>query len=332
MNKSILQKIALGFALGTQLMCSCSKPALLEPEVQFDMQSSAGLKANLSPVFQLSDISNWMSFLPDSLYLGELTIPGTHDSGALYEPVAGTAKTQNLSIAEQLNAGVRFLDMRCRHFNDSFTIHHGAIYQHLNFDDVLEACRNFLDNHPDEVIVMSVKPEHEAVGNTKSFVEVFQDYVDKDSTLWYQQDGVPRLGDSRGKIVLLRRFSADNFWGIDAGNGWQDQATFQIDRGNYSLHVQDEYVVGNNNDKISAVEALLSQANDSQVESDLFLNFSSGYQQILWVIPNIPSVSDDLNPWLVNYFTQANPVGHYGMIAADFMDTNLSEKLVLSNF
>src|SRR5436190_13544256 len=43
---------------------------------------------------------NWMAPLNSGLYVSQLSIPGTHDSGARFEPVSGTAKCQNLTIAE----------------------------------------------------------------------------------------------------------------------------------------------------------------------------------------------------------------------------------------
>src|SRR4051794_40583034 len=93
---------------------------------------------------------NWMAALNSSLYVSQLSIPGTHDSGARFEPFSGTAKCQNLTIAEQLNAGVRFLDIRCRHLDNAFTIHHGSVYQNITFDDVLNATIAFLSNNPTE--------------------------------------------------------------------------------------------------------------------------------------------------------------------------------------
>ena len=71
---------------------------------------------------------NWMSGIPDDRYLCEINLPGTHDSATAYcknatdnyvrffgRPVfnAGEyAKTQSLTLPEQLNAGVRYLDLR----------------------------------------------------------------------------------------------------------------------------------------------------------------------------------------------------------------------------
>ena len=66
----------------------------------------------------ISDGNNWMGLLNGNLSLASLSIPGTHDSGASYEYWSGTAKCQDISIASQLDIGIRFLDIRCRHENN----------------------------------------------------------------------------------------------------------------------------------------------------------------------------------------------------------------------
>jgi len=68
--------------------------------------------------------NNWMASLNSGLYLSQFSIPGTHETMALYESLSGTAKCQNLSLSSQLDAGVRFVDIRCRHLNNTFVIHH----------------------------------------------------------------------------------------------------------------------------------------------------------------------------------------------------------------
>ncbi|WP_278380579.1 phosphatidylinositol-specific phospholipase C domain-containing protein, partial [Chryseobacterium arthrosphaerae] len=132
------------------------------------------------------EMNSWMTGLQDNISISKISIPGTHDSGARVDAplLPGTAKTQTLSIAEQLNAGVRFLDIRCRHIDNSFTIHHGPIYQNLNFDDVLNACYAFLNSHPSETIIMSVKEEYDASNTTRSFEQTFDSYVQKNSAKW----------------------------------------------------------------------------------------------------------------------------------------------------
>ena len=100
---------------------------------------------------------NWMGALDENKLLSEFTIPGTHETCSLHGgPIT---ECQRLSLSEQLNAGIRAIDIRCRHFRNAFPIHHGAVYQKKNFTDVLNDCKAFLDSHPTECIVMFVKNE-----------------------------------------------------------------------------------------------------------------------------------------------------------------------------
>ncbi|WP_236582180.1 phosphatidylinositol-specific phospholipase C [Sphingobacterium spiritivorum] len=280
----------------------------------------------------LPEGTNWMSFIPGERKLSSLSIPGTHDAGARYEPVSGTAKTQNLTLAEQLNAGVRFLDVRCRFVDNNFAIHHGPVYQHLNFDDVLQSCKSFLQAHPSETIIMSVKEEHTPSGNSMTFEQRFMKYTDTYSGLFRLDATIPSLQQARGKIVLLRRFSSAQTLGIQAYNGWSDNTSFTIQNPESTVQVQDAYQVGNNTDKWNAINTLLNTSKNADVASGtLFLNFSSGYQKKLWVIPNIPSVSNEINPKLLNYFNQQT-TGRFGVIITDFIYADLAKSIFNTNF
>ena len=270
--------------------------------------------------------NDWMSSLDGDLPLSQLSIPGTHDSGARFEPFPGTAICQNLTIGEQLAIGVRFLDIRCRHLNDSFTIHHGQVYQNINFTDVLTDVLAFLDANPGETVIMSVKQEYQASGNTRSFEATFDSYVAQNPGRWKLGWEVPTLDEARGKIVLFRRFGASSTpKGINA-SVWPDNTSFnQTGR----LRVQDRYVVPSNDDKWSAVEALLDEAGFGGADT-LYVNFSSGYKSGLFGIPSIPTVSDFMNPKLETYFTE-NPSGRFGVVVMDFVDATRAELIYRTN-
>jgi 1-phosphatidylinositol phosphodiesterase len=102
--------------------------------------------------------SSWMGDIPDDVLVTALSIPGTHDSGCIEGPM-GIAKTQNLDIPEQLNAGIRFLDIRLAHYQDNLFVHHDVIYMGKSYKDVLKICADFLARHPSETILMSVREE-----------------------------------------------------------------------------------------------------------------------------------------------------------------------------
>src|SRR5206468_7739138 len=100
--------------------------------------------------------NNWMTSLNGNLSLSQISIPGTHDSGALSEPFPGTAKCQNNSIAQQLNDGVRYLDIRL-HYNSgtSLNTQHGIVDEGQSFDTVLTgAVLPFLASNPTECVIM----------------------------------------------------------------------------------------------------------------------------------------------------------------------------------
>lgn len=296
-------------------------------------------KEDVTPDLRLQEVAvaqviptsnSWMTSLPDNSSIAALSLPGTHDSGARFEPVSGTAKCQNLTIAEQLEAGIRFLDIRCRHIGNAFAIHHGSVYQNLNFNDVLLACTAFLSSHPGEVIVMCVKEEYDASGNSRTFEQTFDTYVQQYANFWSLGATVPTLGQVRGKIVLLRRFGAGTTpKGIDATN-WGDNTTFTSSNANATLRVQDQYVVPDNNVKWNNINTLLTEAS-TQSNNTLYINFTSGYKSLIFSIPSITTVSASINPSITTYFTN-HTHGRYGIIAMDFAESAKSSLILNTNF
>jgi len=258
--------------------------------------------------------NNWMATLDSGLYLSQFSISGTHESMALYEPVSGTAKCQNLSLADQLNAGVRFIDIRCRHLNNAFVIHHGSVYQNANFDDVINAVVNFLNSNPTECVLMSVKEEYNASGNTRTFEQTFDSYVAKNPGKWNLGSSIPTIGAAKGKITLFRRFSANTVpKGIDA-SVWPDNTSFTYG----ALNVQDNYVVSDNNTKWSQITGQFNNAQNSS-DNTLYVNFCSGYRPGVFGVPNIPAVANDINQRLTTYFSTATS-GRKGIVLMDFVD------------
>ncbi|MGQ0717186.1 MAG: phosphatidylinositol-specific phospholipase C [Pseudonocardiales bacterium] len=102
--------------------------------------------------------TSWMGDIPDDTPVAKLSIPGTHNSGCVDGPV-GVAQTQNLDLPDQLNAGIRFLDIRLVHYQDNLCVHHDAVCMEKSYADVLTICSDFLGQHPSETILMSVDDE-----------------------------------------------------------------------------------------------------------------------------------------------------------------------------
>lgn len=268
----------------------------------------------------------WQKKLLETQNITELTIPGTHDSCArFFRPYT---QCQTLTIPEQLQKGIRFLDIRCRHIGNTFAMHHGLFYLKKNFEDILGDCEAFLRENPSEFVLLSVKEEHTPQGNTRSFEETLKDYIAKQPDLFYTQRQFPSVAQARGKIVLFSRYG-ENTIGLDATR-WADinSADAQTE-----IIVQDNYMLPfPKTDKWEDVRALLQCAGQEPQDGKLYVNFVSG-TGLLWV--NMAKVvAKRTNAALFAHF-QGQPQKRYGILVMDFPELpekELISRLVALNF
>lgn len=276
-------------------------------------------------------LAAWMKDVPDATSLYGLTLPGTHDTCALHGGDA--AETQKRTLDEQLKSGIRFIDIRCRHIGDIFAIHHGPVYQKINFGDgVLKVCLDFLKANPSETILMSVKQEYSPKTNTRTFEQTFDWYIREYDCRprWYLGDTMPSLGDVRGKIVLFRRFAADTagqVLGLKA-EPWPENDTFSI--GNtVSMEIQDQYKVATlqgRDRKWDKIEALLDAARTGGKQS-LYVNFCSGTSPFCYPY----SCANYVNPRLTEYLGN-NVKGRFGAVLTDFETSDINRLIAETNF
>eukprot|EP01061_Rhynchopus_euleeides_P027209 TRINITY_DN442_c2_g1_i1.p1 TRINITY_DN442_c2_g1~~TRINITY_DN442_c2_g1_i1.p1 ORF type:complete len:591 (+),score=112.07 TRINITY_DN442_c2_g1_i1:40-1812(+) len=198
------------------------------------LQATNRLHSGLMP--PESREQEWMRGVQGKTPFFELTIPGTHDSGAIYinclAPWESVGTTQCDEIKDQLELGIRFLDIRLTDTDGSiwnplsdgwnvgglFTVRHGE----LAFGDfhtrVWEPVIDFLIAHPFETVVMSVKKEVDPFSG-----DVFlQKYLSHPMFMTETHTGGPLTGslpleDMRGRIVFVRRSGFDgwNAGGLD---------------------------------------------------------------------------------------------------------------------
>ena len=192
------------------------------------------------------NLCEWMKSVPDTTPLCQLSIPGTHDSGALD---GGEAfQTQELTIEEQLEAGIRCFDIRLKACdNNLLGVYHSIVFQDAYWEtDVLPAFRNFLQEHPSEALIVFIKRE---AGDTEAFKSLLSTSLN--DTLCaplfipdFHKDIA--LGEGRGKILLIHRDCLlTEFPGVQC-HGWKDNATCDVTlkdaKGNETLvSVEDEY-------------------------------------------------------------------------------------------
>jgi 1-phosphatidylinositol phosphodiesterase len=285
--------------------------------------------------------ANWMSGVPGDLYVSQLSIPGSHESGATSEPFPGTAQCQNMDIASQLNSGTRYFDIRCEcdgtYPNASFEIHHGIVWMGYGFGaGVVNPVIVFLQNHPTETVILQIKEENSSVGN--AFASTLEQYIANYPSRWYTSSSIPKLQDVRGKIVLVRRFGLDlnnQAIGLDV-NAWADDASFTA--GNFII--EDNYQIkaitptqphGAPIDdfplKETEISANIQKAISGSDPKLFYLTFTSG---VLLGVPSYPgTVANKINPWLRGYLS--TNFGRIGTILMDFTEEDLAKRVYVKN-
>ncbi|WP_052443369.1 phosphatidylinositol-specific phospholipase C [Streptacidiphilus neutrinimicus] len=247
--RRVASRAALLAAVLTCLAGVTATPALADQTGGYSHDSSIGLTA-----------TDWMARLPDSTLLSELSLPGTHDSGA---SVFGgdIAFTQSMDLATQLNSGIRAWDIRLGEYSGRLELYHGIARQGQDFQsDVLATADAFLQAHPTEFVVMRVKEEQ----TVTDFADQVHSYLAADPRVYRGLSDDPQLGDIRGKIVVLQDFSSPDREGIPYANSdWS---------------VQDDYTLSTNWDLADKWHSVADQldAASSGPGTETYVNYLSG--------------------------------------------------------
>ncbi|XCB29033.1 phosphatidylinositol-specific phospholipase C [Arcanobacterium hippocoleae] len=165
----------------------------------------------------IEQYQDWMITIPDNRRLSDISIPGTHDTMAYSAtlPFKDIVRTQTMNLRQQLDSGIRYLDIRLSHEGDVFKIYHGSVYLGVSFNDVLETISQYLTQFPTETILMRVKQEHSRVPD-KSMWDLFAKYDQAYPGLFWNRSlnntDNPTLGQVRGKVVVL-----SDIWGLSQG-------------------------------------------------------------------------------------------------------------------
>jgi 1-phosphatidylinositol phosphodiesterase len=232
-----------------------------------------------------------MSRLPSSTLMSALTIPGTHDSAA-YTYSWPFIATQTLDIAAQLNAGIRYFDLRCGLRHDVLEMVHGQALLNLRLETVLATMYAWLATHPSEALIAQIKRDRKDDSSTLHFAQAVVHLLSAAPDSWRTAATTPLLGDLRSRIQLFRRFdthpsSAIQPLGIDVSH-WPDNpihpftiTTLQ----NVSLTIQDHYSFASSLSLPALITAkgldvseLLQTASSSPNDSHWFLNFTSAFE------------------------------------------------------
>lgn len=153
--------------------------------------------------------------LPDTYLISDINLPGTHDSCTCRVQVPFLSRCQNMTVTEQLNTGIRFLDIRVEKDGEKLKLVHDIADcknpenagEKLYLEAVINNCKSFLSENPSETILFSYKRD-DGANQEETFDIFFENYLNNDP-IWYKENRIPTLKEVRGKIVLLNRDSID---------------------------------------------------------------------------------------------------------------------------
>ena len=239
-----------------------------------------------------NDLANWMSYLPDDVFVAHLSIPGTHDTttghgfnwtGAIAPGIMESAsRTQTLTLSQQLEKGVRAFDFRPGLSSDkkSLTCNHGISYTKLSMTDAFNTLTDYLDAHPKEFFVIHLFRGNvyqsgapygafDSQSDKNKYNELFNEFFNQGKFNDYIVEYTPylKVKDMRGKMVIFRRDRIDFAYIAKAGNfgTWRSDSELWTEESLVSVsNAKDPTVRGT-----MAVTDVSSPENDDQLQTEL---------------------------------------------------------------
>ena len=265
----------------------------------------------------------WLNNVDDNTKITEVSLPGTHDSGATHSIADVAGKCQDISIKTQLEIGVRFLDLRLQLVNNEFKIVHSFVDQNLKFSTVLDDMYDFIKENTSEFLIISIKQEASSVNSPLNFSEAFIQNVEKyKDVIKYDERNLPlTVGEARGKIYVLSRFSFEI--GIDAYGGWNDDCSFEYN----NMYIQDNYNIQDIEEKKNDILTTINISNNNV--DKLVLNFTSCYLDPGFPPSYAGTAALEINPWFEEVIKNNND--KLGIIVADFITESLSKIIYMRN-
>lgn len=266
----------------------------------------------------------WMAELDDGLSLRALSIPGTHDSGALYSFAGLSGKCQKLDIPGQLAAGVRYFDLRLRLVRDELRIYHSFIDQKAGFAQVLEKLARYLRSEQTEFLIVSLKQEGPPIRSKGEFRRTLEDMLKGYDDVICGADALPaNVGIARGRMHIIARYEQPSV-GVPCRDGWADNAAFGLN----DMYIQDRYRLGRVEEKRPEVTSALTAAASGRYA--LVLNYASCYIAHGFPPACAAKTARVINPWLRRCIRGAR--GAAGAVVCDFITPELAMDIIMNNF
>jgi len=248
---------------------------------------------------------NWMARLADDALVAELSIPGAHDAATgsgwagLNGPIGNLfAKTQDLTMQELWDAGIRAFDLRPAVYKRHMNLNHGMMPTRLHLEDVLQTMQTWLRKNPSEFIVIHLLHAGDGDKVKGQYEQRIAELLQRPDLRERFADFRPdlRVRDLRGKILILSRntYHGEPVGGIfrnwTGSPDWRRQTQGRIigARGREAkVYMQDfssTYAPGAIDIKLAALRRMLdfSSGHRANQPDDIVwvLNFCSAYSKV----------------------------------------------------
>ena len=259
---------------------------------------TAGSEQTLSlNSFTVATGNNWITPLSDNLYVSQLSIPGTHDAATGNGMSISSAETQDLTLQEQWDMGIRVFDLRPGYkkvrkslfkYENQLYIYHGIFESKVSWADAMSTLATNLDKNPGEfaIVVMRFENDSPLYNNRSTWNSLMSTYLNSTMPSSKKVNFSPYLtvGDLRGKILILSRDSyADSpITGAFVSN-WShssEGSTSGVISGNggtASLNIQDYYDVDDTSAKLASIYSFMQLASSNTDPAVWTINHTSGY-------------------------------------------------------
>ena len=286
---------------------------------------------NTRPAYT-AERTDWMGALPDAFPMCKLSIPGTHDSGARFG--GPDFHTQNQDIPAQLRQGIRAFDIRLQEKDGKLGVFHSIAFQQVYWEtDVLPAFLRFLQEHPTETLVVSLKREG---GTPEAYATLLAASLeDKANRACFVEDFHPALalGDCRGKILFLHRDVATPHYPGAACSGWADDATCLLtlrDKDGQEDHalLQDEYQYESDQESAQKIAAAIRNLEAVAAEPEDSLRWGISFASATGLPDGTPQAfADQVNPALADWLEEHGGARR-GIVFIDFTGQEGGQRLV----
>ena len=300
---------------------------------------------------QSARADDWMGRLSDDTYVCRLSIPGTHDAGTgngFQEFIAdfgeSFARTQDKTIAEQWESGIRAFDLRPCVDGTELRINHGIIQTTLTLEDAFTTLCSLLDEHPTEAAIVIIRHETDGDDNSSSWNGLMTALLGREPTASHVVNFKPSMtmGEMRGKLLVLSR---DAYASVPVGgfiSGWGHSSAFSSQksgkikgRGTQQgpCYIQDFYectAEGAKETKRQSILTLLQYSAEQNKSNRLWvINHTSGYSLTTSFFGSTVATSDGYrdnaatqNAAVIDWLAEHH--GPMGLVMMDFAGVDTS--------